>query len=326
MKRFKNILLYAGMEQNEAAVNRSVTLAIENDAKLTLMDVVKPVPRALGMLTHIGDSEELQQLIAKDHRHRLLKIASEYVDTGVPIDIVVATGDPATEIVRQVLTDEHDLVVKTADVSVAGRVFGSVARSLLRICPCPLWLLKPEIHGDFDRVLAAVDLEAADEAHLGLNRNIMELAFSIAQRENAQLHLVSAWDLWMEKALRRRAGDAEVDAALASHEKEVHRALDDLLQVPNARIEEFHTYLRRGNPASVIQSIAEEMEADLMVMGTVCRTGAAGFMIGNTAETVLSSATCSILALKPQGFVTPIEMADHEAAKHSEQASAQERT
>jgi hypothetical protein len=44
-------------------------------------------------------------------------------------------------------------------------------------------------------------------------------------------------------------------------------------------------------------------------MGTVCRTGAAGFLIGNTAETILADVTCSILALKPEGFISPIEMA-----------------
>ena len=316
MKRFNSILLYAGMEQNEAAVSRSVTLAMENNARLTLMDVVKPVPHALGMLTHIGDSQELQQLIDTDHRQRLLEIASEYIDTGVSIDVIVAAGDPATEIVRQVLRGKHDLVVKTASSGAAGRVFGSVARSLLRICPCPLWLLKPEIHGEFDRVLAAVDLEAADEAHLDLNRNIVQLAFSIAQREHAQLHLVNAWDMWMENSLRRRSGNAEVDQALANHEKKVHQALDNLLQVPDAKMEDFQAHVRRGNPASVIQSVADEIGADLLVMGTVCRAGAAGFLIGNTAETLLSSATCAVLALKPRGFVTPVEMAEDEANKH----------
>ncbi len=68
-------------------------------------------------------------------------------------------------------------------------------------------------------------------------------------------------------------------------------------------------HLRRGSPARIIRSVADEIEADLMVMGTVCRAGAAGFLIGNTAETVLGDITCSILALKPDGFVSPIELA-----------------
>ena len=95
MKRFKRILMYAGTERTEAAISRAVTLAIDNDARLTFMDVVKRVPRALGMLTDAAEPEEIEQLLLKDHQQKLLKIASEYIDTGISIDTVVAIGDPA---------------------------------------------------------------------------------------------------------------------------------------------------------------------------------------------------------------------------------------
>jgi nucleotide-binding universal stress UspA family protein len=45
---------------------------------------------------------------------------------------------------------------------------------------------------------------------------------------------------------------------------------------------------------------------ELLVMGTVCRTGVAGFLIGNTAEGVLDQINCSVLTLKPEGFKTPV--------------------
>lgn len=50
MQTFQNILVYAGNERPEMAVSFAVSLAHENHAKLTLMDVVKPLPRALGMM------------------------------------------------------------------------------------------------------------------------------------------------------------------------------------------------------------------------------------------------------------------------------------
>ncbi len=49
-------------------------------------------------------------------------------------------------------------------------------------------------------------------------------------------------------------------------------------------------------------------KADLLVMGTVCRTGVPGFFIGNTAEDVLQQVDCSVLAVKPKGFVTPVKV------------------
>ena len=51
-----------------------------------------------------------------------------------------------------------------------------------------------------------------------------------------------------------------------------------------------------------------DKDIDLLVMGTVCRTGIAGFLIGNTAEEVLNQVGCSVLTLKPEGFVTPVTL------------------
>ena len=45
-----------------------------------------------------------------------------------------------------------------------------------------------------------------------------------------------------------------------------------------------------------------------IVMGTVCRTGIPGFFIGNTAEYVLSRVHCSVLTMKPAGFVSPVTL------------------
>jgi nucleotide-binding universal stress UspA family protein len=43
-------------------------------------------------------------------------------------------------------------------------------------------------------------------------------------------------------------------------------------------------------------------------MGTVARTGIAGFFMGNTAESILTQLECSVLTLKPQGFVSPVTL------------------
>jgi len=46
---------------------------------------------------------------------------------------------------------------------------------------------------------------------------------------------------------------------------------------------------------------------DVLVMGTLGRTGISGFIIGNTAENVVQKLECSLLALKPGGFVSPVK-------------------
>jgi nucleotide-binding universal stress UspA family protein len=54
--------------------------------------------------------------------------------------------------------------------------------------------------------------------------------------------------------------------------------------------------------------MCEKLEIDLIVMGTVGRTGIPGFFIGNTAEEVLQTTTASILAVKPEGFISPVTL------------------
>jgi universal stress protein E len=64
----------------------------------------------------------------------------------------------------------------------------------------------------------------------------------------------------------------------------------------------------KGEPGSVIAEFAEAKKIDLIVMGTVGRTGLAGFIMGNTAETILRAVRCSVIAVKPEGFESPVTL------------------
>jgi nucleotide-binding universal stress UspA family protein len=63
----------------------------------------------------------------------------------------------------------------------------------------------------------------------------------------------------------------------------------------------------KGDPGQVIPSFATEHRIDVLVIGTIGRSGTSGLIIGNTAEKVLNQLQCSVLALKPPGFVSPIQ-------------------
>ena len=60
----------------------------------------------------------------------------------------------------------------------------------------------------------------------------------------------------------------------------------------------------------VVSEFSQGLGADLVVMGTVARTGIAGLFIGNTAEAILDQLACSVLAVKPSGFVTPVKLSE----------------
>ncbi|CSA27563.1 universal stress protein family 1 [Vibrio cholerae] len=62
-----------------------------------------------------------------------------------------------------------------------------------------------------------------------------------------------------------------------------------------------------GKPDELIPEWVTAENIDILVMGTLARTGIAGFVIGNTAENIVQSIECSLVALKPEGFVSPIK-------------------
>ena len=55
-------------------------------------------------------------------------------------------------------------------------------------------------------------------------------------------------------------------------------------------------------------AVASRERIDFVVMGTVCWTGVPGFLTGNSAENVLQQVDCSVLAIKPKGFVSPVKL------------------
>ena len=68
------------------------------------------------------------------------------------------------------------------------------------------------------------------------------------------------------------------------------------------------THLLKGSARKEIPALAKRLPVDCIVMGTVARTGIRGFIMGNTAETILEQIDCSVLAIKPHGFVTPVTL------------------
>lgn len=68
------------------------------------------------------------------------------------------------------------------------------------------------------------------------------------------------------------------------------------------------TALMEGEAQEKIPEYVKDNDIDLIVMGTVCRIGIPGYFIGNTAESILSEVSCSVLTLKPEGFISPVEI------------------
>lgn len=321
MDLFRNILYVSeNTVAQESSIMRAVSLAENNQADLTVIDVVPVLAERFATPRDMPIPHELQAATVDARREKLEALIEPYRER-LDIRLDVLVGRTFLEAIRRVLRDDHDLLIKPAEnPGFIERLFGSDDMQLLRNCPCPVWLARAEEKSKYQQILAAVDFDPdmPDATEEDLNRRILGLSGSLAFSDFAALHVLHVWDAPSEAMIRNWSNNPEeasiayVEGVRARHEgaySPLRRQLTERIgkEASDYLSPEFH--LRRGAAATVIPETARQLQADLVVMGTVARTGIAGLLIGNTAEAVLEQLQCSVLAVKPTGFVSPVKLA-----------------
>jgi len=321
MKRFKKILYVNESNADQAsAISRAVSLAENNQADLTVADVIPPpvAGARVELPPDVPAYTELQAAIVDDHWKALEFIVESYKQRlTIRLDLMV--GKRFLEVIRAVLRNDYDLVIKPAENPTwARRLFGSDDMHLLRKCPCPVWLVKTSGESNYNAILAAVDFDPLNPvgSMRELNREILELASSQALSDFASLHLVHAWEPLLETTMLSRgcsSSECMADYVARQHAlrrkglyvlaEELHQWIGD--DAYNYLSPRFH--LPKGPAEMMIAPLAAELRAGVVVMGTIARTGISGLIFGNTAEAILGQLSCSVLAIKPPGFETPVK-------------------
>ena len=159
MKRFKNILFVNGKPDDKAAFERAVTLAVRNQATLTVVEILETLPREERMLINSRHDVDLMEIAAQESSKRLESLITPLQSEGLRVKTKVLFGTPFLEIIREVLRNGHDLVMKTAEgkSELKHMLLGSTAMHLMRKCPCPVWVVKPSRREQYARILAAFE-------------------------------------------------------------------------------------------------------------------------------------------------------------------------
>lgn len=308
MKRFRKVLVPVDVQAGKhEALERAARLAEEYGAQLKLVDVVEELPVFLSLPSY--GYPALSDTLAGERRRKLESLADDLKSRGVSVETKILYGKRFLEIIREVLSNGHDLVVRTAEPDSGTHVFGTTDMRLLRKCPAPVWLVRPNRARKYRRILAAVDPIAEDTAAEQLNVKILELAASLAEREGGELHVLHSWDPVFTGLLESGKGELAKKVAEAVRDRS-QEGLTALLEHAGLNLPKSQVHLVQGEASEAIRAFDEKNPVDILVMGTVVRTGIEGFIIGNTAEQILGQVKCSVLAVKPDGFVSPVKLPD----------------
>ncbi len=314
MKRFTNILVGVDLAQGEALVSENVVppaeeaiaqalwLAKTNSARLFFFHALPSAAINLDAETQMLLEEDHGKRTVMDHASEVVaKIAERARKEGLAAESLVVHGKSWVEMIRQVLQENHDLViVGTRHLGpVKSFLMGSTGIKLLRKCPCPVWVTQPQQERRNASILVAHDLRPVGDL-------AMELGCSMAQLHDAQLHVLHAAEypefdymfparITAEKVARyHRDAKQHIATQLAKFE------LAQPVQV----------HIVTESPDFAILKHIERHSIELLLMGTVARVGIPGFITGNTAERLLPQIPCSVLAVKPAGFKSPVTLGE----------------
>ncbi|MGB7587695.1 MAG: universal stress protein [Solirubrobacterales bacterium] len=124
-------------------------------------------------------------------------------------------------------------------------------------------------------------------------------AAELAKLSNATLSIVSAY----EPVPKRRIEGEQLDApADVQHEigprEDVNRVLDSAATIAKQEQVEVQTHPVEGNPADAILNVAEQVGADLIVVGNKGMAGARRFLLGSVPNNVSHHASCSVIIVR----------------------------
>jgi nucleotide-binding universal stress UspA family protein len=281
------------------ALEQAVSLAARGGARLKIVDVLPWVPA--GARRFVTDDLE-KELV--EHRRGRLKALAEGVQ-GAAVTTELLRGRPGTALIQEVQRSSPDLLIRShgRDLAAGPRPFGATDMELLRRCPCPVWLIGPSAPRIPWRILAAVHANPGDETEQALNATILEWALTLKELGGAQLSVLQAWTAFGASVLRSRMSSEEFGTYVEKARQAEEEALEQFLVPFRDRLRDASVALAPGEPQDAIGRFVESHGIDIVVLGTVARSGITGILMGNTAERVLQRLRASVLAVKPPGFV-----------------------
>ena len=124
-------------------------------------------------------------------------------------------------------------------------------------------------------------------------------AAELAQRLGAKVHLVSAYEPVSEGRLREERQQVPGDLQwMVNPREDVNDTLATAAQGLHDAGVSVETHAREGDPADAILDVAEEQEADLIVVGNKGMTGAKRFLLGSVPNKVSHHAPCSVMIIR----------------------------
>jgi nucleotide-binding universal stress UspA family protein len=217
------------------------------------------------------------------------EIADAALPPGLEVTPLPRGGEAGPAIVQAAKELGSRLVVLAAPHSdLLVQIFrASVLNHVVRHAPCPVLVVRRRANGAYRRIVVAVDLSQP-------SRQALETALRLLPGEamaEVQLTLVHARVASMPPA-EVAEQQARVDDMLAAA---LGRLAAEGRAVPATEV-----VVQPGSPEAVVAEAAARCQAELVVVGTMGLTGAANLLLGSTAEALVATLPCDVMAVRAE--------------------------
>lgn len=295
---FKHILVpLDGSKLAEAAIPAAASLAGTLNAPVTLLHIIEQeAPQEIHRDRHITRADEASAYL------------EEVAKRGFPVDVKVdthvhtaAVKDVAGSIVEHATREFRlDLIVMCTHgkSEVRELLYGSIAQQVVANGITPLLLIKPEagVSQTFrvDQILVPLDTGPLHDDSLPVTQEL-------AAAYKSNVHLLTVIPTFGTMAGERAAAGSLLPATTSALlEINVENAAEDLqehldqLKQAGVRVT---AEVARGDPATEIVNLSEKLHADLIVLTTHRKAGAAAFWARSVAPNVARRARVPILLI-----------------------------
>jgi nucleotide-binding universal stress UspA family protein len=282
------------------ALGRAVKIGRWFGARVTALHVMPRLDTALptdGGGTYVTVAADILRAQRESRKRELDESLEPFLGEGVPIESKVVDGEPWRAIRAEAEALPADLVV----MGTHGRsgfehlLLGSVAEKVLRSAPCPVLTVgrteSDALAGSlFRRILCAADLTRGSE-------HTLDVALALADENLARVTLL------------------HVVEGVLGEGRELYRPVPEVPQLRHSLVEHATEQLRRAGKAAhsfcdvdervetgrawrQILRVAEEISADLIVLGAHAHGALGRLFLGSTTNQVVRHAPCPVLTVR----------------------------
>ena len=283
------------------ALNYASALSRWYGAPLTVLHahVNAPVFEFTAPFGPLGAPPLMRQDRGIEEQHAELRRFMGPANDTSPTEIVVERGDAASEILRQAIERKADLIVMGTHGRTGLRhvLLGSVTEKIIRNASCPVLVVPPHAAdvgsaatAVFKRIVHATDFSKASTAAL-------TCALALAKEADARLTLLHAIEFPQALHDIPLPRGSEVDQHHALAEAEYLRRLRALVPAQARMYCTVAARVSEGKPARAILRVADEEQADLIVLGVQGRGTVELLVFGSNAHAVIREARCPVLVV-----------------------------